>query len=216
MRTRLEPGIARALARAVFVLGAFVLALPAQGGGIDRLNQFMSGTQSATGEFEQRIYGRDRKVVQESRGTLAFFRPGKFRWAYVKPYPQLIVGDGARVWIYDEDLKQVTVRKLDQALGATPAALLAGANDALKAFVLKDDGAKDGLEWVEAVPREKESNFERIRMGFGFSGLERMELTDTFGQTTELRFTGFQRNARVDPGLFRFVPPQGADVIGDK
>ena len=96
------------------------------------------------------------------------------------------------------------------------AALLAGANDALKAFVLKDDGAKDGLEWVEAIPREKESNFERIRMGFGFSGLERMELTDTFGQATELRFTGFQRNARVDPGLFRFVPPPGADVIGDK
>ena len=209
-------GVARALALATLVLAEFVPALPAHAGGIDRLNQFMSATQSATGEFEQRIYGRDRKVVQESRGTLAFSRPGRFRWAYVKPYPQLIVGDGARVWIYDEDLKQVTVRKLDQALGATPAALLAGANDALKAFVLKDDGAKDGLEWVEAVPREKESNFERIRMGFGFSGLERMELTDTFGQTTELRFTGFQRNARVDPGLFRFVPPQGADVIGDK
>jgi outer membrane lipoprotein carrier protein len=194
----------------------FVIVLPAYGGGIERLNQFMSSTQSATGEFEQRIYGRDRKVVQESRGTLAFSRPGKFRWVYVKPYPQLIVGDGVRVWIYDEDLKQVTVRKLDLALGATPAALLAGSNDALKAFVLKDDGAKDGLEWVEAIPREKESNFERIRMGFGFSGLERMELTDTFGQATELRFTGFQRNARVDPGLFRFVPPQGADVIGDK
>ena len=216
MRKRSGGGVAGAFARAAFVLAAFVLALPAHGGGIDRLNQFMSATQSATGEFEQRIYGRDGKVVQASRGTLAFFRPGKFRWAYVKPYPQLIVGDGARVWIYDEDLKQVTVRKLDQALGATPAALLAGANDALKAFVLKDDGAKDGLEWVEAIPREKESNFERIRMGFGFSGLERMDLTDSFGQTTELRFTGFQRNARVDPGLFRFVPPPGADVIGDK
>jgi outer membrane lipoprotein carrier protein len=216
VRERSGGGVAGAFARAAFVLAAFVLALPAHGGGIDRLNQFMSATQSATGEFEQRIYGRDGKVVQASRGTLAFFRPGKFRWAYVKPYPQLIVGDGARVWIYDEDLKQVTVRKLDQALGATPAALLAGANDALKAFVLKDDGAKDGLEWVEAIPREKESNFERIRMGFGFSGLERMDLTDSFGQTTELRFTGFQRNARVDPGLFRFVPPPGADVIGDK
>lgn len=213
---RQRAGVAGALALAVGVLVASVVSLPAHAGGIDRLNQFMSATQSATGDFEQRIYGRDRKVVQESRGTLAFSRPGKFRWAYVKPYPQLIVGDGARVWIYDEDLKQVTVRKLDLALGATPAALLAGSNDALKAFALKDDGAKDGLEWVEAIPREKESNFERIRMGFGFSGLERMELTDTFGQTTELRFTGFQRNARVDPGLFRFVPPQGADVIGDK
>jgi outer membrane lipoprotein carrier protein len=108
------------------------------------------------------------------------------------------------------------VRKLDLALGATPAALLAGSNEALKAFTLTDGGAKDGLEWVEAVPREKESNFERIRMGFGFSGIERMELTDTFGQTTELRFTGFQRNPRVDAAQFRFVPPPGADVIGDK
>jgi outer membrane lipoprotein carrier protein len=183
---------------------------------MDRLNEFMSSTLAATGEFEQRIYNRERKLVQESRGTLAFQRPGRFRWAYSKPYPQLIVGDGARVWVYDEDLNQVTVRKLDQALGATPAALLAGANDALKAFTLKDEGTRGGLEWVEAVPRDSDSTFERIRMGFGLTGLERMELTDTFGQTTELRFRGLQRNPRVDPGLFRFAPPKGADVIGDK
>jgi len=201
-------------------LCAFAVAssfpLDANANGVDRLNQFMAATQSATGEFEQRIYGRDRKVVQESRGTLAFSRPGRFRWTYVKPYAQVIVGDGARVWVYDEDLNQVTVRKLDLALGATPAALLAGSNEALRAFALKDEGTKDGLEWVEATPREKESNFERIRMGFGFSGLERMELLDSFGQTTDLRFTVFQRNPRVDPGLFRFTPPKGADVVGDK
>lgn len=203
----------RRLLLALFLLGA---ATAAHAGGIDRLNQFMTATQSATADFEQRIYGREGKVVQASRGTLAFSRPGRFRWTYVKPYAQLIVGDGARVWIYDEELRQVTVRKLDLALGATPAALLAGSNEALKAFTLKDEGAKDGLEWVEAVPREKESNFERIRMGFGFSGIERMQLTDTFGQTTELQFTAFQRNPRIDPAQFRFVPPPGADVIGDK
>ena len=197
---------------------ALTLLSPAapRASGVDRLNRFMAATQSATGEFEQRIYGRDRKVVQESRGTLAFSRPGRFRWTYVKPYAQVIVGDGTRVWVYDEELNQVTVRKLDLALGATPAALLAGSNEALRAFALRDEGTKDGLEWVEAVPREKESNFERIRMGFGFSGLERMELVDSFGQTTDLRFTAFQRNARVDPGLFRFTPPKGADVVGDK
>jgi outer membrane lipoprotein carrier protein len=199
---------------ALCALAAAVSEAPAAG--IDRLNQFMSGTLTATGEFEQRIYNRERKLTQESRGSLAFSRPGKFRWTYSKPYSQLIVGDGTRVWVYDEDLNQVTVRRLDQALGATPAALLAGANDVLKAFVLKDEGAKEGLEWVEAVPREKESTFERIRIGFGFSGLERMELTDAFGQTTVLRFTGLQRNPRVDPSLFRFTPPKGADVVGDK
>jgi outer membrane lipoprotein carrier protein len=202
--------------RLVLVFALLGAATAADAGGIDRLNQFMTATQSATADFEQRIYGREGKVVQASRGTLAFSRPGRFRWTYVKPYAQLIVGDGARVWIYDEELRQVTVRKLDLALGATPAALLAGSNEALKAFTLKDEGAKDGLEWVEAVPREKESNFERIRMGFGFSGIERMQLTDTFGQTTELQFTAFQRNPRVDPAQFRFVPPPGADVIGDR
>ncbi len=184
--------------------------------GIERLNQFMASTQSATGEFEQRIVGRDRNAVQSSRGTFAFARPGRFRWTYAKPYEQVIVGDGVRVWVYDPDLKQVTVRKLGLALGATPAALLAGSNEALRAFALKDEGTRDGLEWVEAVPRERDSNFELIRIGFGFSGLERMELVDAFGQRTELRFTGFQRNARVDPELFRFTPPPGADVIGDR
>lgn len=184
--------------------------------GIVELNKFMSSTVTATGEFEQRVYNRDRKLVQESRGTLAFARPGRFRWTYSKPYPQVIVGDGARVWIYDEDLNQVTVRRLGQALGSTPAALLAGANDALKAFELTDQGKRDGLDWLEAIPRDKESGFERIRMGFGFSGIERMELVDAFGQTTELRFNGLQRNPRVDPALFRFSPPKGADVVGDK
>jgi outer membrane lipoprotein carrier protein len=206
------------LSRALWILSAAALGLigVARAGGMDRLNEFMNSTLAATGEFEQRIYNRERKLVQESRGTLAFLRPGKFRWAYSKPYSQLIVGDGVRVWVYDEDLNQVTVRKLDQALGATPAALLAGANDALKAFTLKDEGTRGGLEWVEAVPRDSDSTFERIRMGFGLTGLERMELTDTFGQTTELRFRALQRNPRVDPGLFRFAPPKGADVVGDK
>lgn len=197
---------------AVLCLGAGAV----HASGIDQLNRFMSSTVTATGEFEQRVYNRDRKLVQESRGTLAFARPGRFRWVYSKPYPQVIVGDGDRVWIYDEDLNQVTVRRLGQALGSTPAALLAGANDALKAFELADQGKRDGLEWLEAVPREKESGFERIRMGFGFSGIERMELVDAFGQTTELRFSGLQRNPRVDPALFRFSPPKGADVVGDR
>ncbi len=201
---------------AFFALFAFNAFPPAHASGIVELSKFMSSTVTATGEFEQRVYNRDRKLVQESRGTLAFARPGRFRWVYSKPYPQVIVGDGARVWIYDEDLNQVTVRRLGQALGSTPAALLAGANDALKAFELTDQGKRDGLEWLEAVPREKESGFERIRMGFGFSGIERMELVDAFGQTTELRFTGLQRNPRVDPALFRFLPPKGADVVGDK
>lgn len=186
----------------------------AEAGGIDRLGEFTAGTRAMRAEFEQRIHDRSGRVTQESRGTLAFARPGKFRWTYAKPYAQVIVGDGARVWIHDEDLNQVTVRKLDVALGSTPAALLAGNNEALKAFALRDEGARDGLEWVEAIPRDKEGNFERIRMGFGPDGPRAMELVDSFGQTTVLRFTKLERNPVLDPSLFRFTPPRGADVIG--
>jgi outer membrane lipoprotein carrier protein len=142
-------------------------------------------------------------------------RPGRFRWTYAKPYAQLIVGDGSKVWVYDEDLNQVTVRRLDLALGSTPAALLAGDKDIERAFKLSDQGEKDGLEWVAAKPRDKDSNFEAIRMGFGATGLEMMELADSFGQTTVLRFTAMRRNPKLDPALFKFVPPKGADVIGE-
>ena len=198
-------------------LGTLLALMPsfASVASLQRFSEFINETLTARGEFEQKIFDRNRRLLQESRGTLAFSRPGKFRWSYVKPYAQLIVGDGSKVWIYDEDLKQVTVKKLDQALGSTPAALLAGNNEAMRAFTLSDRGAKDGLEWLEALPRDRESSFERIRMGFNSSGLEVMELVDSLGQTTVLRFAALQRNPRLDPGLFRFSPPQGADVIGD-
>ena len=183
--------------------------------GLDRFASFLSSTQSAKAEFEQKVFDKNRKLVQQSNGSFLFQRPGRFRWSYEKPFAQIIVGDGQRLWIYDSDLNQVTVRKLDQALGHTPAALLAGNNEVVKAFRLVDQGTRDGLEWVEAIPRDTESSFESVRMGFGFSGLETMELRDTFGQTTYLKFTSFQRNAKLEPGQFRFVPPKGADVIGD-
>lgn len=198
-------------------LGVALLLVPpcVPASSLDRFSEFINGTLTARGEFEQKIFDSNRRLLQESRGVLAFSRPGKFRWSYVKPYAQLIVGDGSKVWIYDEDLKQVTVKKLDQALGSTPAALLAGNNEAMRAFRLSDKGAADGLEWVEALPRDKEGSFERIRMGFGAAGLKVMELVDSFGQTTVLRFNALERNPNLSPSLFRFSPPKGADVIGD-
>jgi len=206
------------MSRLIFALIGMTLFLGASfadAAGLERFAGFLKSTQSARSEFEQKVYDRNRKLVQESKGTFLFQRPGKFRWTYAKPYPQVIVGDGQKLWIYDEDLNQVTVRKLDQSLGYTPAALLAGNNEVVKAFSLTEQGTKDGLEWVEATPRETESNFDKIRLGFGVSGLEALELHDSFGQTTQLRFISFQRNARIDAAQFRFTPPKGADVIGD-
>jgi len=200
--------------RLVYLLLVLV-PLVASGAALDRFSSFVSNTQSAKAGFEQKVFDRNNKLIQESKGTFAFSRPGRFRWVYEKPYSQLIVGDGSRVWLYDEDLKQVTVKKIDQALTSTPAALLAGNNEALRSFQLSEQGERDGLEWLEAIPKDREGGFERIRLGFGPSGPEMMELSDSFGQRTVLRLTGFQRNAKIDPAMFRFTPPKGADVIGD-
>jgi outer membrane lipoprotein carrier protein len=198
------------------VLLALLLAPAlALAGGVERFQAYLRDTQTARADFEQRVYDREKKLVQQSRGSFAFLRPGRFRWSYAQPYPQLIVGDGARVWIHDEDLNQVTVRAMAKALGSTPAALLAGAADVERAFELKDAGRRDGLEWVEATPREKEAGFERIRLGMGTAGVQAMELVDQFGQTTVLRFSNIARNPPLDPSAFRFTPPKGADVLGE-
>ena len=200
-----------------FLMLALLLSWGANAASVERYRAFLNATQAARAGFEQKVYDRNGKLVQESKGSFVFQRPGRFRWVYEKPADQVIVGDGQRVWIYDRQLNQVTVRKLSAALGSTPAALLAGASGVEKAFELSEGGEKDGLEWMEAKPREKEAGFERVRMGFGKNGgLEAMELTDHFGQTTVLRFSNLVRNPKVDPGDFRFDPPKGADVLGDK
>jgi outer membrane lipoprotein carrier protein len=134
---------------------------------------------------------------------------------YEKPYAQLLVGDGSKLWAWDQELNQVTTKKLGQALGSTPAAILAGDNSLDKNFVLKDAGSADGLEWVEATPKADDSSFERIRMGFAGGQLKAMVLHDNFGQTTALQFGQMERNPAIDPAQFRFVPPKGADVVGD-
>jgi outer membrane lipoprotein carrier protein len=200
----------------LLALLALLLAGTVHASSIERFKTFLRTTQSARADFAQRVSDRDGKLVQEAKGNFVFLRPGRFRWVYAKPVDQLIVGDGQRVWIYDRDLNQVTVRRISKALGSTPAVLLAGSSDIEQAFELSDAGERDGLEWLEAKPREREAGFERIRMGFGVAGVQAMELTDHFGQTTLLRFSGLIRNPKVDPAEFRFEPPKGADVLGEK
>ena len=200
------------------LISLLLAALPASAALADaktRLESFVDGTKRLKAQFTQTVYDKTGRKTQESTGNLYFSRPGKFRWVYEKPYAQLIVGDGKRLWIHDEDLDQVTVRKLDQALGDSPAALLAGDNDIEKLFNLKETGEKDGLDWLEATPKSKEGSFERVRMGFKGDQIQAMELMDNFGQTTVLRFTHLERNPALGSSLFRFKPPKGADVLGD-
>jgi outer membrane lipoprotein carrier protein len=201
--------------RALLACIAIVAAVPVQAASLERFHAFVRSTQSARADFSQKMFDRNKKVVQESSGSFMFQRPGRFRWTYAKPYAQVIVGDGEKVWIFDEDLNQVVVRKIAQAIGSTPAALLAGSAEVEQAFELSEAGSADGLEWLEARPRMRESGFERIRMGFGVAGIEAMELIDPFGQTTVLRFSNLSRNPRLDPSTFRFTPPKGVDVLGE-
>lgn len=200
-------------AKALLVLAAAIAPIAAEAGGVDELHAFLDGAKNGRATFKQTVVARSGRAPQLSSGTFAFARPGKFRWSYEKPYEQLVVGDGARVWVYDRDLNQVIVRELDAALGATPAALLAGDNALEKNFSLVDAGAADGLAWVEATPKSADSTFTKVRIGFREALPRAMELVDAFGQTTRLAFDSFERNVAIPADQFRFAPPPGADVV---
>lgn len=182
---------------------------------IDALKAFVADTQTARATFTQTLLDKSGHARQQSSGTMAFARPGKFRWVYEKPYEQVIVGDGKKIWLYDADLQQVTIKKLGQALGSSPAALLAGSKDIDKFYTISDAGTRDGLEWLDARPKDKESTFENVRMGFSKNTLVAMEIKDNFGQTTVLKFAGLERNPALPASDFHFTPPQGVDVISD-
>ena len=187
---------------------------------IDALREFVRGTRSGKTSFTQVVVGKNGKNSNPASGSFLFQRPGKFRWVYEKPYEQWIVGDGERLWIYDRDLNQVTTRKLDGALGQSPAAILAGNDDLEKNFDLQEAGVRDGLQWLVAVPKSKDTTFEAVRIGMKIEGgvavLAAMELQDTFGQTSVLLFGKMERNPGLPAESFRFTPPKGADVIGNE
>ena len=197
------------------VLVLCAAATLAQSATLERLRAFVRDTQTARAQFTQTVSDRNGRMVQEASGEFAISRPGKFRWTIDKPYKQLLVGDGERVWIYDADLNQVVKRRNDQALGTTPAALLAGKDDVEGAFDWRDLPPADGLDWLGATPKSNESSFTDIRLGFDAAGLAALEIFDNFGQRTLIKFARLERNPKLGPDLFRFVPPKGADVVGD-
>ena len=197
-------------------LGAIglLLAASSHANAIADFQAFVSTTQSGRANFEQTVFDAKGKPAQKTSGTLVFTRPGKFRWTYEKP-AQLIVGDGKKVSFFDQDLNQVTVRKLDQAFSSTPAALLSGRGDIDKAFTLVASGESDGIDWLDALPRQKDAGIDKFRIGFSKGQLAAMELNDVFGNRTRIMFTKFERNPRIDPKEYVFVAPKGADVIGE-
>lgn len=182
-------------------------------GGIDQLKAFWANTTAAQGRFAQTVTTTSGRKPQNSSGSFALARPGKLRWSYEKPYRLLLVADGERLWTHDADLNQVTISKVDAALGASPAALLTG-ESLERHFRLSEAGSADGLEIVDAVPQGKDSTFVRVRIGLSGNLPRLMEVRDNFGQVTTLLFSEFHPNPALAKDTFRFVLPQGADVVG--
>ena len=188
------------------------LAGGARADAVETLRDFVRDVKSGQSAFTQTVTSADGVRKKTSNGEFEFSRPNRFRFGYLKPFQQLIVGDGQKVWIFDADLNQASSRRMAQALGATPAALLAGAS--LESdFVLSTQPSQGGLDWVLALPRDKDGAFQSMRVGFRGKELAAVEVLDSFGQRSRLDFQAFKANAPVAAERFRFVPPAGADVI---
>lgn len=185
--------------RVLFGVCGYGFLVPVQAGGLDQLKSFLEVNRSARGVFTQTVIAKSGRKPQQSAGIFALQRPGKFRWSYEKPYKQLLVSDGIKLWSYDPELNQVAVKKLGSAFGSSPAALLAG-QDLDKHFELKEGLAADGLEFVEATPKGGDASFERIKIGFAANRPVSMEIHDSFAQVTMLRFTRFEANPALPAG----------------
>ncbi|MCQ8129667.1 outer membrane lipoprotein chaperone LolA [Methylomonas rivi] len=180
---------------------------------IHQLKAFLKASASLSAEFKQVSYNKAGQAAQASFGEFYLSRPGKFRWNYQKPFTQEIVSNAGKVWFYDADLEQVTVKQLDDSLGSTPALLLTGQVDIDEKFVLEEQGSDDDLNWIKLSPKNEESGFKYILIGLNNGQLGGMELSDNFGQLTRIYFSNIKLNPALQDSLFNFKPPKGVDVF---
>ncbi|MGH8245435.1 MAG: outer membrane lipoprotein chaperone LolA [Gammaproteobacteria bacterium] len=199
--------------RVLALLAGLCIATVGAGDEATLLSRYLEGLTTLKATFEQELIDESGVARERSHGILYLHRPGKFRWEYRRPYQQSIVGDGQRVWIYDKDLEQVTVKPLGTALGSTPALLLGGKVDPKEEFVITESGGRGGMSVLHLKPKRDEGHYTEIQLSFEGSLLRLMELRDNFGQTTRIRFVTQNRNAAIEPSLFVFTPPPGVDVI---
>jgi len=192
------------------------LPLIVQASALEQFKAFVAGTKSARGEFNQRMVkeeGGKLRVSSTANGVFLFARPGKFIWTYQKPYEQILQADGEKLFIYDKDLNQVTIKTLGNAIGSSPAAILFGSNDLEKNFTLSEGGLREGIQWLQAIPKAKDTSFEKIGIGLKDGVPVAMELRDSFGQISLLSFTKFEKNPSLPANQFHFALPKGADVL---
>ncbi|WP_341326411.1 outer membrane lipoprotein chaperone LolA [Methylotuvimicrobium sp. KM2] len=180
---------------------------------IEQLRAFLKTAHSLTADFRQVAIDESGRARKASEGVFYLRRPGKFRWNYLKPFTQEIISNAGKVWFYDEDLEQVTIKKMDQSLGSTPALLLSGDIDLEDNFILEGQGADEDMTWIKLLPKNEDSGFKYILIGLDKGKLGGMELSDNFGQLTRIYFSNLKINTPIDDGVFDFIPPAGADVF---
>lgn len=183
---------------------------------VRHLRAFLAKAGSLRADFNQVIVNENGMPGPKTSGVFYLQRPGKFRWDYLKPYKQEITATGGKVWFYDVDLEQVTVKRLNQAIGSTPALLLSGEVALEKNFEIESQGLEEGLYWIKLLPKDEDSGFKYVLIGLAGDTLAGMELSDNFGQLTRIYFANVQTGVRLEPGLFEFKPPSGVDVFEDK
>lgn len=211
-------GAARRCARFVLVLCTLtaLASSAAPRGPADDLRRFFKDVHSYTARFTQVVLDDSLNLLQESAGTLWIERPDRFRWDYDVPFKQQIVSDGERIWVYDVELRQVTVRNLAGGLGVAPAILLAGRGQLDDDFVVKSLGGQGKLQWMQLLPRSRDGGFEDIRVGFEQGKIRLLEMIDGFGQTTRIALREGEENIAISPSKFVFTPPPGVDIVRER
>lgn len=195
----------------VWLVSALLLLAPLSfADALSALNVFNQRVSQLSGDFTQTV--KNKQGIQKSSGYFSIDRPRFFHWEYKVPYRQLIIGDGHYIWMYDVDLKQVIKKEQDAALGQSPAAILADKNTLSKAYTVKNDAVRDGVEYVVAIPKQENTGYQFVRLGFKNGALTRMELKDSFGNLSTLNFSHLTENAGAK-NSYRFIPPKGVDVL---
>jgi outer membrane lipoprotein carrier protein len=179
------------------------------------LDRFADGLVALEGRFEQQVYNGDGSLRETATGTIALQAPRRFRWHYLTPYEQLVVADGSHVWLHDVDLEQVTVRRQADEEAESPLVVLTDPASLDRRYRVEESGRRDGLDWLTLVPRQDDGGFQQARLAVDAEGLQRMELEDTLGGRTQIRFSDWRRNPPLEPARFQFEPPEGVDLIGD-
>jgi len=178
-----------------------------------KLDRFLSDLETLVADFDQQVIDTETDQVSQASGVLYVSRPGRFRWVYKGEYPRYIVADGRTIWLVESDLEQVSQRSQKAALEGTPAGLLAEEGTLDRDFDVQELGSRQGVSWIKLVPRDPESQFEQILIGFDGDQLASLEMADRFGQVTRFRFHDVKKNVPLSQELFRFVPPPGYDIL---